>query len=89
MIWSCNPDETFIKNPSLDDIKAVMVGAADVELKNVRLEFGDYLPAVLDSLLRPHGFSWHLTHELVEDQDAPPGRGRRSHDETRDDDRLL
>lgn len=72
LCWSCNPDETFIKNPSLDEIKSAMEGEADVELKNVRLEFGDYLPANLDALLRPHGFGWSLKHELVDDQDAPP-----------------
>lgn len=72
VIWSCNPDETYIKNPSLDEIKAAMEGESDIELKNVRLEFGDYLPANLDALLRPHGFGWALSHALVDDQDAPP-----------------
>lgn len=64
IIWSCNPDETYIKNPSLEEIQSTITGEHDIELKNVPLPFGNYLPGNLDALLRPNGFGWRLSHEL-------------------------
>ena len=72
ILWSCNPDETFIKNPSLDELQSIIAGDDDIELKNFPIEYGRYLPETLDALLRPHGFGWYLYHTLEDDPDAAP-----------------
>ncbi len=60
---SCNPDETWITNPTLDELRDAF-GSHDDEVKNHHCPFGQYLPQLLDDLLRKHGFGWYLTHEL-------------------------
>lgn len=63
LCWSCNPDEDYIKNPTLEELEDAF-GDHDDEVKNHLCPFGQYLPSLLDSLLQKHGFSWYLTHEL-------------------------
>lgn len=55
--WRCNPDETYIKNPS--DFSAF--DGYDPEPQNVVLPWGKYLPEYLDGLLHPLGFNWCLS----------------------------
>lgn len=64
---ACNPDETFIKNFVLDALESILTTAPKV--KNLELKAGQYLPALLDAVLEPHGFGWFLKMAL---EDAEP-----------------
>lgn len=60
----CNPDEDYILNPdilSLDD---------DQKIRNLRLPLGETLPAYMDAVLLPLGYSWCLDYGVK--QDPPP-----------------
>lgn len=70
LCWSCNPDETYITNPKLDELEDVFGYYQTFnELQNHSCEFGKYLPDQLDALLRPHGFGWFLQHSLNDDDE--------------------
>lgn len=70
LCWHLNPDEDYIKNPTRDELLADF---ADIEdfgaLKNVQLAYGKFLPELLDDLLRPWGYTWHLVHKLNDDDE--------------------
>ena len=55
----CNPDETYIKNPTRDTLSDLLEDAP--EIKNLELPTGKHLPEYLDLLLTPYGYSWCLT----------------------------
>ena len=55
MCVSCNPDEIYLRNPSLDDLATLAVAP---DLVDKKLPTGKYLPAYLDALLQPYGFNW-------------------------------
>lgn len=53
-----NTDETYVTNYTTSD-----EDFADApEVKNVTLNRGKYLPQLLDALLPPFGYHWHLAH---------------------------
>lgn len=59
MALACNPDETYIKNPSLASLFEMTENSPDIT--NLELPTGKYLPEYLDLLLTPYGYSWCLT----------------------------
>jgi hypothetical protein len=63
LCWSCNPDERWIKNPGILELQDVF-GFSDDDVKNVRVDYGQYLPECLDQLLYPLGYSWRLRYAL-------------------------
>lgn len=65
VMWICNPDETYIKNPSQDDIDRVLSDAP--RIKNLVLPTGKYLPEYLDLLLNPNGYGWTMTFSYNSD----------------------
>lgn len=70
LCWLCNPDQTWITNPSLAELTA-QLAHIDVDherLKNVHLESNKYLPQLLDELLDPLGCSWTL--DIEEDSES-------------------
>jgi hypothetical protein len=67
LLWSCNPDETFIQNPWKGHLENVFnllgnfgLSSTERELVNVKLRNGGYLPELLDELLIPRGFGWYV-----------------------------
>lgn len=68
----CNEQETFIDRPTDVDFTALSLQAGEdvsvLEPLNLRLRRGQYLPAYLDAMLAPHGFSWYLTTDTVDDE---------------------
>lgn len=66
--WLLNPDETFIKNPSVFDLQAVITDTAKRLLKNIRIPLGTTLPAALDLLCEPMGYRWY-TETIVDTTD--------------------
>lgn len=54
----CNEEEEYLKNPKRVDLDNAFKNAPEV--KDITLRRGQYLPALLDSLLPPHGFNWVL-----------------------------
>lgn len=78
LCWLCNPDETFIINPTRADC-SIQLGEIDADherLKNLALESGKYLPELLDQLLEPFGCSWTIDIELDPDTDRSTRRFR-------------
>lgn len=65
MALICNPDETYIKNPSLNSLFQMTEGSPDV--KNLELPTGKHLPEYLDLILTPYGYSWCLTFKYNAD----------------------
>lgn len=61
----CNPDETYIKNPTRDTLSDVLEDAPAVN--NLELPTGKYLPEYLDLLLTPYGYSWCLAFKYNAD----------------------
>jgi len=63
--WLCNSAETYIVNPFLSDLEAVLIDAA-VEpqrlLRNVVIELGHGLREALNALLKPLQFGWRIDH---------------------------
>ena len=57
---AANGSETYIANPSYEDIAAAMQEVADEPLRNVQLPHGHYLPELLDLILEPFGMTWCL-----------------------------
>lgn len=55
----CNPNEAFVRNPESSDL-AVFSGGPT--LHDVRLKPGQYLPALMDTILPPLGFNWFLKY---------------------------
>lgn len=64
LCWTANPDETYIRNPTLDELQDAFANVPEDALKNHKLSFGKYLPDALDELLEPFGCGWYLVHEL-------------------------
>ena len=58
LIWTANPDETYISNPGLSDIQADLGQVPDNLFRNHKLKAGMYLPKALDALLEPYGCGW-------------------------------
>lgn len=62
LVWTLNPDETFIKNPTRADcsIELAEVDSEHERLKNLTLPVNQYLPELLDQLLEPFGCTWTI-----------------------------
>lgn len=70
LCWSCNPDETYVKNPTLEELQDAFSGHDDEDqIKNHVCVYGQFLPALLDELLRKIGFGWYLEHSLNDDDE--------------------
>lgn len=67
LCWMLNYDETHIKNPEFSILEAFMADAPP--LRNWSVKLGTFLPAALDSLLTPFGFSWYTKHLINSDGD--------------------
>jgi hypothetical protein len=52
-----NQDGQLVKNPNLNDLKKVLPDDESL-LRNFECQFGEYLPAQLDAILKPYGFDW-------------------------------
>jgi hypothetical protein len=63
LCWTCNPQQKWIKNPGILELQDVF-GFSDDDVKNVRVDYGQYLPDCLDQLLYPLGYSWRLRSAL-------------------------
>lgn len=61
LCWWLNPDQTYIKNPTKDDLEDQFAARNDL-LKNVEIPAGAFLPEALDALLTPFEYGWHLVH---------------------------
>lgn len=63
LCWMLNPSETFMENPTLASLTAVLtvsgVAAAEV-VRNLQLEPDLWLSECLDRVLTPLGFGWRL-----------------------------
>lgn len=59
LIQTLNIDQRYIRNPTIAELRKVM-GIDLTALRNFRIRKGAYLPEILDSLLRPHGFGWYV-----------------------------
>lgn len=53
---ACNGSQTYIKNPSLTELRRAMSGSRI--FRNYEAPIGPYLPEQLDRILEPYGFSW-------------------------------
>lgn len=61
LCWSLNPAETYLTNPSLADLLAVLNrDDRDAMLINHKIKRNTNLPTALDKLLKPLGYSWYL-----------------------------
>lgn len=69
LIWTANPNETYISNPGLSEIQADLGQVPDDLFRNHKLKAGMYLPKALDALLEPYGCGWYV--ELVFDESNP------------------
>lgn len=58
LCWQCNKAQTYIQNPVLSDLQAVMGEVADEPVRNVQLPQGRQLPELLDLILDPYGMTW-------------------------------
>ena len=65
LCWVLNPDETYIKNPSLSDCRVALelVDGLVPVLQNREIKAGAYLPQALDELLTPYGCGWYIAFE--------------------------
>jgi hypothetical protein len=59
MVWINNISQTYIKNPSPNQIYAWLRDAPAV--RNLELPSGRYLPEYLDRMLNPYGYGWAMT----------------------------
>jgi hypothetical protein len=66
LCWWLNPSQTWIKNPTLKDVKAAFLVRDDL-LKNVYIPIGTTLPDALDILLGPMEYGWCLVHGTDKD----------------------
>lgn len=76
LIWTMNPDETYITNPTLEEMGPAFESEAEfARVRNVEIKFGQTLPQALDHLLKPFGYGWQVVHNLAEaeDGDSPAG----------------
>lgn len=64
MCWLLNQDETFIQNPSRDELFTILktVDPDGDRLRNFSVAKGQFLPDVLDSLLTPFGAGWYIEY---------------------------
>lgn len=60
LCWHCNPNETYITNPSYQDLTKWLTDPPPV--RNIRLPPGKYLSEYLDLILEPLGYSWRFTY---------------------------
>jgi hypothetical protein len=67
---ACNENETIILNPGTSDL-AVLSGGPEV--KDIRLEPGQYLPHYLDKILLPLGFNWRIKY-LPDEEEGEEGK---------------
>jgi hypothetical protein len=59
LCWTGNAAQTHIANPTLFELGTVLSLDRDI-LRNHAQPFGEYLPANLDALLEPYGYSWKI-----------------------------
>jgi hypothetical protein len=60
LAWRCNPDETWITNPTRDELSDDPALSDAPEILNLQLRPGRRLPEYLDDVLPPLGIGWHL-----------------------------
>ncbi len=67
LCWLCNPNETFIKNPTRADLSIDLgdVDASHDVLRNLEVKPGGSLPELLDQLLTPFACSWTIDFATV------------------------
>lgn len=68
LCWWLNPDETYIKNPTLEELAEVLSDRDDL-IKNIEIPFGLFLPGCLDALLVPLEYGWQIVHSLETNDD--------------------
>lgn len=62
--WLLNPDETFVTNPDVFDLQAVITDTNTRLLKNVQIPLGSTLPEALDKLCDPMGYRWYVENTV-------------------------
>lgn len=65
LCWHLNPDETYITNPTIDELEVAFATTAGfARIRNLDLKYGRSLPQLLHDLLTPFGFGCNLVHSL-------------------------
>ena len=63
LCWWANPAQTFIQNPTMDDLDGASAFAGVTpQIANLAIPFGASLPDALDAVLVPLEMSWYLSH---------------------------
>lgn len=68
LCWALNPDQAFIRNPTLAELELAFGRLAKSKaeaVRDFRVRNGNYLPDVLDDLLNPRGYAWFVRHERL------------------------
>lgn len=74
LCYLVNQDETYILNPDFAELNATMADAP--ALREWRIRRGIHLPAALDDILEPHGFSWFVRHAIQTVEPTDPEEDR-------------
>lgn len=74
--WLLNQDETFVKNPSLAELRTALndIDLNGERLRNFSCPKGAFLPEILDAMLNPFGAGWYVEYEY----DRPNTRSKRT-----------
>lgn len=75
LCWHCNPSETYVKNPSSQDLETWLTDAPAV--RNLIVPPGKYLSDYLDLVLEPYGYTWKRTYSYDVTGDPPTSYTRR------------
>lgn len=62
LCWLLNDNETFVVNPTLIELQAVITDTATRLMKNVRIPLGSSLPEALDIVCEAMGYRWFIEH---------------------------
>lgn len=62
-----NAIETFIANSPHDTLHADIIESEAQQIKNIVLQFGEYLPAYLDALCNRNGYGWCVDIKSIND----------------------
>ncbi len=60
--WSNNPDQTWFDNPTMNDLDQAIDSGSDALFRNVKIALDATLPEALDAILKPCGYTWHLSY---------------------------
>lgn len=65
LCWHLNPDQTYIDNPTIDDLATPLFEANNfARVRNFSLKYGRNLLQLLDDLLTPFNYGCHIVHSL-------------------------